>query len=272
MGWSLLGGLMAATGHVTSRDGTRIGYERSGAGPALVLVHGTTADRTRRVPVLPTFEEHFTVYAMDRRGRGLSGDTEPYAIEREYEDIAALVDAIEGPAHVLGHSYGALCALEAALLTSNVARLVLYEPAFPTGEPLYPPGRRELFEAMLARGDREAVLATFFREDVGLTGAELEAARAEPSWAARLTSAHTLPREFADGDYVFDPRPFEALAVPVLLLTGSESPSVLTAPTAALHAALPQSRVGVMEGQSHAAITMAPELFARLVVDFLTET
>ena len=262
---------MPTIGHVTSRDGTRIGYERSGAGPALVLVHGTTADRSRWAPVLPAFEAHFTVYAMDRRGRGLSGDTEPYAVEREYEDIAALVDAIEGPAHLLGHSYGALCALEAALLTSNVARLVLYEPAFPVGEPLYPPGRREMFEAMLARDDREAVLTTFFREDVGLTDAELEAARSEPSWAARLSSAHTLPREFADDDYVFDATRFEGLTVPMLLLTGSESPSMLAAPTAALHDALPQSRVVVMEGQAHAAITMVPELFARLVVDFLTE-
>lgn len=263
---------MVTTGHVTSRDGTRIGYERSGSGPPLVLVHGTTADRTRWAPVLPAFEGHFTVYAMDRRGRGLSGDTDPYVIEREYEDIAALVDGIGGPVHLLGHSYGALCALEAALLTSNVARLVLYEPAFPVGEPLYTPGRRELFEAMLARDDREAVLTTFFREDVGLTAAELAAARAEPSWGARLASAHTLPREFADGDYVFDARRFEGLTVPVLLLTGSESPSMLAAPTAALHAALPRSRVSVMDEQSHAAITMAPALFARLVVDFLTET
>lgn len=259
-------------GHVTSRDGTRIGYERSGDGPAVVLVHGTSADRTRWAPVLPAFEEHFTVYAMDRRGRGLSGDTQPYAIEREYEDIAAVVDAVEAPAHVVGHSYGALCALEAALLTSNIARLVLYEPAFPTGEPLYPPGRREFFEGMLARGDREAVLATFFREDVGLMDAEIDAARSEPSWAARLASAHTLPRELADGDYVFDARRFEGLAAPVLLLTGSESPTMLAAPTVAVHAALQQSRVGMMEGQSHAAITVAPELFARLVVEFLTGT
>lgn len=262
---------MATTGHVTSRDGTRIGYERSGAGPPLVLVHGTTADRTRWTPVLPAFDERFTVYAMDRRGRGLSGDTEPYAIKREFEDVAALVDAIEKRAHLLGHSYGALCALEAALLTSNVERLVLYEPMFRVNEPVYEPGRRELFEAMLATGDREAVLTTFFREDVGLTEAELEAARAEPSWAARLASAHTLPREFADGDHIFDAARFAGLTVPVLLLTGSESPSALAAPTAMVHAALPQSRVVVMEGQAHAAITMAPHLFARLVIDFLTE-
>src|SRR5687768_6369257 len=121
------------TGRVISTDGTPIAYRRSGEGPALVLVHGTAADHTRWQSILPALEERFTVYAIDRRGRGGSGDAPTYAIEHEFEDVAAMVDAISGPVSLLGHSYGALCALEAALRTDNVRRLVLYEPPIPTG-------------------------------------------------------------------------------------------------------------------------------------------
>jgi len=103
-----------------------------------VLVHGGTADHTRWLSILPALEERFTVYAVDRRGRGLSGDAPEYAIEREFEDVAAVVDAIDGPVDVLGHSYGALCALEAALLTDKIRRLALYEPPVPTGRQMFP--------------------------------------------------------------------------------------------------------------------------------------
>jgi pimeloyl-ACP methyl ester carboxylesterase len=109
---------------ITSRDGTRIAYARSGAGPPLILVHGTSAAATRWAPVVPALEEHFTVYAVDRRGRGESGDADDYAIEREFEDIAALIDATGGPANVLGHSFGG-CALEAGLRTENLHRLIV---------------------------------------------------------------------------------------------------------------------------------------------------
>src|SRR3712207_2617173 len=98
---------------VTSVDGTPIAYWSSGEGSPLVLVHGTAADHARWRPVLPAFEERFTVYAIDRRGRGGSGDSDDYAIEREFGDVAAVVDSLGEPVTLLGHSYGALCALEA---------------------------------------------------------------------------------------------------------------------------------------------------------------
>src|SRR3712207_4033192 len=126
---------------VTSVDDTPIAYWRSGEGPPLVLVHGTAADHIRWTPVLPVFEQHFTVYAIDRRGRGGSDDSGDYAIEREFEDIAAVVDSLGEPAFLLGHSYGALCALEAALLTRNVRKLMLYEPPMDaSGGGVNPPG------------------------------------------------------------------------------------------------------------------------------------
>lgn len=97
---------------IISKDSTPIAYQQSGKGPPLVLVHGTTADHTRWAPVLQPLEEHFTLYALDRRGRGESGDAdaEHYSIEREFDDVAAVVDSIGEPAYLLGHSYGALCA------------------------------------------------------------------------------------------------------------------------------------------------------------------
>src|ERR1700738_3359572 len=123
---------------ITSKDETMIAYQSSGTGPPLELVHGPTADHTRWTPILPALERHFNVYALDRRGRGGSGDAEQYAIEREFEDIVALVNSIDEPVFLLGHSYGALCSLEAARRTANVRKLVLYEPPIPTGIEIYP--------------------------------------------------------------------------------------------------------------------------------------
>src|SRR5437667_5494724 len=104
---------------IASNDGTSIAFTRGGTGRPLVLVHGTTADHTRWMPLLPELEARFTVYAVDRRGRGGSGDAEDYSIEREFDDVAAVVDAIAEPVFLLGHSYGAVCALEASLRTRN---------------------------------------------------------------------------------------------------------------------------------------------------------
>jgi pimeloyl-ACP methyl ester carboxylesterase len=106
--------------------------------------------------VLPALTQHFQVYAVDRRGRGASGDALVYAIEREIEDIVALVDSIGEPVNLLGHSYGGICALEAALYTQNIRKLVLYEPPVPiAGVAIYPEGLIEQLEALLAAGDRE---------------------------------------------------------------------------------------------------------------------
>lgn len=126
---------------VRSKDGTAIAFQRSGAGSPLVLVHGAVSDHSRWMPILPPLEKQFTVYALDRRGRGGSGDTKLYAIEREFEDIAAVVDSIGGPVDLLAHSFGAFCALEAARLTSNIGRLILYEPPPPGVKGTMPPAQ-----------------------------------------------------------------------------------------------------------------------------------
>jgi pimeloyl-ACP methyl ester carboxylesterase len=259
---------------IISKDGTPIAYQRSGAGPPLVLIHGTSASHVRWAPVLPALEQHFSTYAVDRRGRGESGDRDPYAVEREFEDIAAVADSIGEPVNLLGHSYGGWCALEAALLTRNLRKLVLYEPvgiSLP-GVSMYPEGILDRIQALLDAGDREAVLTTFFREVVRMPPHEFERYRSLPAWQARLAAAHTLPREMrAEERYEFKAARFGNLHTPTLLLLGGDSPEFLKAGAEMLHAALPNSFVVVMPGQQHIAMDTAPELFVREVLVFLNE-
>jgi len=255
---------------ITSQDGTRIAYSRSGSGPPLVLVHGTTADRTRWARLLPELEPHFTVYAIDRRGRGGSGDAAEYDIAREFEDVAAVIEAIGEPVFLLGHSYGAICSLEASLLTDKVRRLILYEPPIPIGEPVYPSGVPDQIQALVEAGDREAALEVFFREVVRMPEREFEVYRMLPAWKARITLAPTIPRELViEKSYSFRPERFARFSIPTLLLLGGESPSVFRQVVDMLGAALPTSRITVMPGQQHVAMDTAPELFLREVLGFL---
>lgn len=182
---------------VISRDGTPIAYWRSGSGPPLLLVHGATSDHTTTWRlVLSDFERHFTVYAMDRRGRGGSGDAPEYELQREAEDVAAVVDNIGGPVNVLGHSYGGLCAIEAALLTTNLHRLILYESVPLHGTDIYRPGFIEKLEKKLEVGDIEGMLVTMYRELVEMPPEEIELLRSQrDAWAVRLANTPGLPRE-----------------------------------------------------------------------------
>jgi pimeloyl-ACP methyl ester carboxylesterase len=247
---------------VKSTDGTSIGHTRSGHGPPLVLVHGISAERSRWAPVLVELETTYTVHAVDRRGRGLSGDHASYALEREFEDVAALLDAIGEPTYLLGHSYGGLCVLHAMLLTRHVKKLVVYEPYVPVVPAEQPSATTLRYEALAARGERDEVVATFLREIVQMTEDEVRAMRADPSWAARLAAAHTIPRELRAAErFHFQKDRFRESTVPVTMLVGSESPAFLVDATSRLHAALPASRVVVLPGQKHAAMSTAPALF-----------
>ena len=258
----------AVLGHVTSSDGTRIGYRRSGEGPPLVLVHGSAADHSRWAPVLPALGDHFTLYAVDRRGRGESGDRVEYAIEREFEDVAAVVDSIHEPASLFGHSYGATLALGAALLARNLHKLILYEPA--PGISGVPSEDVERIEDLVARDEREEALVYAFRS-FGFTPEELEQIQTSPTWSARVAAAHTLAREIrAEEAYRIDPDRFRELATPVLLLVGEESPNWAHEGTERIRAVLPDAQVSTLRGQGHVAITTAPELVADEVARFLS--
>jgi pimeloyl-ACP methyl ester carboxylesterase len=257
---------------ISSKDGTRIAYSRSGSGPPLVLVHGTTADHTRWTRLLPGVEQHFTVYAMDRRGRGGSGDAAEYDIEREFEDVAALIEAIREPVFLLGHSYGAICSLEASLMNDKVRRLILYEPPIPIDGPVYPSGVPERIQALVDAGNPEAALEVFFREVVRMPDSEFEVYRTLPAWKARITLAPTIPRELTiERSYRFQPDRFKQFSTPTLLLLGGDSPPMFRRVIDVLEAALPNSRIAVLPGQQHVAMDTAPELLLKELIGFLTD-
>jgi pimeloyl-ACP methyl ester carboxylesterase len=259
---------------VTSADGTLITYERGGSGPPLVLVHGTTADHTRWDPLRSAFEEHFTVYAIDRRGRGESGDVSEYALEQEAEDVATVVDSIDDSVVLLGHSYGAICSMEAALRTDNLRKLILYEPPLPVSN--HDPDTENVLDEMTAfvdDGENEQALVRFFRRVVGSSPTELDAYRSSLDWPARVDAVHTVIREErARKGYEFDAARFAGLTTPTLLLSGEESAPFLKDATDVLNDALPSSHIAIFAGHGHAAMNTAPELFIDEVLAFIHES
>jgi pimeloyl-ACP methyl ester carboxylesterase len=257
-----------------SKDGTLLAYRQDGAGPPLILVHGTGASSTRWQPILSTLTEHFRVYAVDRRGRADSGDSPDYSLEREFEDVASLVDFIQEPVFLLGHSFGGICALEATLLTPHIRKLILYEPPIPVGDSsTHPNGLINQLEALLAAGDREGVLTKFVQEVLRMSPRDFENYRASATWPARVAAAHTLPRELqAQEHYRFVPERFKDVILPTLLLTGENSPVHLKAATQILHATIPMSRVVILPGQGHVAMDTASDLFLHEIMIFLKES
>jgi pimeloyl-ACP methyl ester carboxylesterase len=245
----------------------------SGKGPPLVLIHGAGNFSARWNPVIPILEQHYSIYALDRRGRGESGesgDGAPYALEREFEDAARVVDAIGGSVNLLGHSLGAVCAVEAALQTRNIRRLILYEPPLPVGVQLVPDGILKRLDGLLKNGDREGIVTTMMLDIIRMPAGEVERQRCSPAWKDRLAVAHTLPRELRAIDaYEFDAARFREVTIPTLLLLGEKSPLPFTASIEALASVLPNARTVVLRGQQHIAIDTAPELFSQEVLAFL---
>jgi pimeloyl-ACP methyl ester carboxylesterase len=263
-----------------SRDGTPIAVFSSGDGPPLVLVHGATADHTTWRTAGPRLEASFRVHAIDRRGRGASGDSPDYAIEREYEDLAAVADAVaaeaDGPADVLGHSYGGRCALGASLLTASIGRLVVYEGApSPRNDArgYRPSGVERRIAEQIAAGDNDAALETFMREIVRMPPADLAAFRADPIWPLRAAAVHTTLREL-EGE-ASPAASLEALASvdgPVLQVLGGASAPPFREATEALDARLRNGRIQVIDGARHAAHHTHVDEFVGAVMAFLRQS
>lgn len=264
-------------GTTTSLDGTAIAWFRSGDGPPIVLVHGATADHTVWRTSGPLLATSHTLYAIDRRGRGASGDTAPYAIAREYEDVAAVVDAVaksEGrPVDVVGHSFGGRVGLGAALLTAQLRRLVVYEGApAPDGRSFQGDAVMTTLEALAAVDDREGLLAYFLATVVGMRPDELAAYRVAPTWRARVEAAPTIVREMrAEATEDAGPERDAAIRIPVLQLVGGDSNALFTDGTWALDRLLPNGRVVVIPGARHAAHHSHAQRFAKEVRDFLDD-
>jgi pimeloyl-ACP methyl ester carboxylesterase len=257
---------------IVSLDGTRIAVWAHGTGPAIVMVHGSIADHTTFDPFVEVLGQQMTTYAMDRRGFGASGDTPDYSIERDFDDVAAVVDAVAtrtgAPVTVWGHSYGANCAMGGAAMSDCVDRLVLYEPSL--GIP-YPNGSIARVEAALTRGDHEAAIVAVLVDILEMTVEEIEDFRASPLWPARLAAAPTIPREcHVEENWVYRPGQFATITAPTLVLAGSDSVPVVTEATMLAAAAIPDAEIRVLEGHGHFAHRTDPDLVTKIVVTFTT--
>jgi pimeloyl-ACP methyl ester carboxylesterase len=251
---------------VTSADGTRIGLLTAGAGPPLLLVHGGMGRIESWQPLWSELTSRWRVTAMDRRGRGTSGDTEPYDLSREFTDVAAVAASLAGEVDVFGHSFGATCALGAAASGAPVRRLALYEPAGPQTAPRE---WRDRVTAMIADGKPGPAMVSFLREIIGLSAARIDELRNAPRGYDILpVVSATMPREAQALTTVDLTALAAAVPVPVLLILGTDSPAWARDITSDLAAVLPQNSLAVLDGQGHDAIESAPELLASRLAGF----
>src|SRR3954469_12706738 len=252
--------ITSTTRSTTSADGTQIAYEVRGAGPALVLVDGAMCQRSMGPArgLAELLADRFTVYAYDRRGRGESGPgASPYAVEREVEDLLAVIEAAGGSAHVFGSSSGAALALEAARRGAPIQRLALYQAPFivddsrPGNDPRLP----EQVEAIVQKGRRGDAVRTFMRT-VGVPAPVVAVMRLMPVWRRLTSVAHTLPYDlsivvpFQQGDplptgHYADVRP------QTLVIVGGKSPAYMANAQAAIADAAPEGRLETLPGQTH---------------------
>jgi pimeloyl-ACP methyl ester carboxylesterase len=259
---------------VRSKDGTTIAYERSGRGPALILVDGALCSRafgpSQKLAAL--LAQHFTVYTYDRRGRGQSADTLPYAPAREVEDIAALIDRAGGSASLLGLSSGGALALEAAASGLPIAKVIAYEPPYvaESGEADGAAHQGHL-QDLVKRGDRAGAVKYFMRDMVAVPSVFIVMMQLMPwIWGKLKAVAHTLPYDAAVMTSFKIPRArFASIAVPTLVLNGSKTDPRLKKAAQTIASAITGARHGELAGQTH---NVKPGALAPAVVEFVSGT
>ncbi|HEX6132236.1 MAG TPA: alpha/beta hydrolase, partial [Actinomycetota bacterium] len=239
---------------VISGDGTPIALFGAGQGPPVIVVHGAAADHTTWRVSGPRLALRHTVWGVDRRGRGASGDTAPYEVEREFEDVAAVADVLAaesgGGVPVVGHSFGGRVALGAALRSASIAAVVSYEGApAPAGQSYQAHDLAARLETLRDEGRNEELLETFLREVVGMGRDDLGAYRANPVWPARVAAAPTIVREIrAEAAPAAGLEALGRVVVPVLQVLGGDSLPVFGLATRALDARLRDGRMVVIDG------------------------
>jgi pimeloyl-ACP methyl ester carboxylesterase len=267
------------TATVTSADGTTIGYGRTGRGPALLLVDGAFCSRAfgPMPDLVPLLAPHFTVYSYDRRGRGESGDTPPYAVEREIDDIEALLDAAGGQAMIYGISSGAVLSVRtAAALPGKVTRLAIYEPPLLVDGSRTPPPAdyRRRIDDMVAEGRNGAVVGFFMTKMVGAPAFVPWMLRLMPAWKKLTAIAPTLRYDMAVlGDSMLGhglpddlAKAMAAIGVPTLVAAGGKSPAWMHAAADAVAGTVPGSVRRTLPGQNHQVKASA---LAPMLIDFL---
>ena len=259
---------------VSSVDGTELAVWVSGEGPPIVLVHGSFGDHTAWAVPVEFLNETFSVFAMDRRGFGASGDSDKYSIEDEFDDVASVVRAVTlqtGEAPILwGHSYGANCAMGGAARTDDVSHLVLYEPSFGL---TYREGAIEAAEELLAAGDRAGAVELMLRDALDMSPEEISALKESPRWPNLLAGAHTAPRECrVEQSWVYQPGQFGGITAPTLMLSGSDSPDQLVQATLRAAEAIPGAAIAHMAGHGHFAHRSDPAMVIDLILPFVTDS
>jgi len=263
---------------VISKDGTPIAYDESGNGPPAISIAGATGMRAHpaMAQLASLLSAHFTVFNYDRRGRGDSGDTPPYAVEREIEDIEALIDEAGGSAFLYGLSSGAALALEAANKNSaRVKKLALYEPPFIVDDsrPPIPSDYVEHLNELVAAGRRGDAFEYFLTVSILISPEYIAQMRSQPMWAEMESIAHTIAY---DGTIMGDnmsghplkPGQWTSVTMPTLVMVGSESPPFFHNGTQALVEILPNAKHRILECQSHG---VAPEALAPVLEEFFAD-
>src|SRR5262245_31869007 len=257
---------------VNSKDGTSIAYDQMGKGPAVILVCGGSVDRASNAPLAALLAEHFTVFNYDRRGRGDSGDSPPYEVEREVEDIDAVIATAGGKAFLYGTSSGAALALEATCKLSNkVSGLALWEPPYFVDEssPRPPADTARTFTELVSAGRRGDAVEFFMAKVVGMPPEFVAGARKAPWWKAQEAIAHTLAYDATImGDYSLPAERIAAIKVPTIIINGGASFPFLRATAEAIGKLLPNGRRHTLEGQSH---NVAPEAIAPVLTEFFSQ-
>jgi pimeloyl-ACP methyl ester carboxylesterase len=254
-----------------SADGTIIAFDRAGEGPALVFVTGAMGTRADVGPVAALLAPQFTTYAYDRRGRGDSGDTAPYAPQREVEDLEAVIGEAGGEAFVFGHSSGAALALEAALHGLPMTKLALYEPPYIVNHdrPPLPADYVPRLNALIAEGRRGDAIEYFWRVGLLMPAEVIAQMRGGPMWLHLEELAHTIAYDgLVMGDRMSgNPLPAEwaRLQTPTLVIDGGESPASMRDAVVALAHLLPRAQRMTLEGQGHGA---PPEILAPVLEGF----
>jgi len=254
-----------------SKDGTLIAFDREGQGPAVVLVCGGSTDRMMaNAPLAAQLAPHFTVFNYDRRGRGDSADTPPYAVEREVEDLDAIIREAGGSASVYGTSSGAALALIAAERGLAITKLALWEPPFMVDDttPRPPADQAETYNRLVAAGRRGDAVEYFMTKVVGLPAEFAAQARNAPWWPGQEALAHTLAYDaIIMGDYSLPVERAASVTAPTVVIAGGASPAWLRSTARKLADTLPHSQYRMLEGQEH---NVSPEAIAPVLVEFLS--
>jgi len=251
-----------------SADGTKIAFDRTGQGPPLILVVGAFNDRSTGEPLAKALESQLTVLNYDRRGRGMSGDTPPYAVEREIEDLDALIREAGGSAQVFGYSSGANLALEAAAHGLNITKLGLYDAAFMVGDgaPRPPTDMADQLAHLVASGRRGEAVELFQMRLVGIPEQVVLQMRSAPFRPALEAMAHTLAYDASVvGELRLPMDRLRLIRAPTLAIHGSESPAFMGNAARELAAALPDGQARTLAGQTH---DIVPAALAPVLIEF----